>query len=253
MDEIAPIGESNACTLSTLDVFLLGVVDFESALGLQARLLTDLAGRLDPHGILLVCEHPPAISIGREGHSDDVLVEDLELRAREIGVRWLSRGGGTVLHGPGQVAVYTLLPLERLGLNLTGFRQGLEQGLIAMARDLEIDAYSVGTAPGTAPGAACRCGQFGFIGAGVRDSISYGGVYINVSMPGEVLETVRWSADSGAVTSLATQRTRPTSMASVRESIVRHLADQFGYSDYHVYTGHPLLHRTVRPRPAPRV
>jgi len=227
---------------SALEVFLLGKVDFESSLALQSRLLNQVAQRNDRHGILLVCEHPPTISIGREGSFADVQVEQDELVSRQMEIRWLSRGGGTFVHVPGQVAVYSIVPLARLNLGLTEYRRRLELTLLAVATDLDVEA-SVAT---DVPGAECRCGQFGFIGAGVRDWVTHGGVYVNVSVPAEALQLVRWGHPEFRVTSLAAQRGRPTGIASVRESLVRHLAESLGYEDYHLYTGHPLLHRSTR-------
>ena len=234
--------EHIARSSTALEVFLLGKVDFASAMGLQSRLRDQVAAREDSHGIVLVCEHPPTISIGREGSFADVLIEQDELISRQMEIRWLSRGGGAFVHVPGQVAVYAMIPLNRLKLGLDDFRHRLEQTLIAAAADLDVDAL-----PGTVvPGATCRCGQFAFIGAGVRDWVSYGGLYVNVSVAPEALDLVRWTNGSLRVTSLAAQRTRPTGMATVRESLVRNLAESLGYDSYHLYTGHPLLHRSTR-------
>lgn len=192
--------------------------------------------------MVLVCEHPPAISIGREGSFADVLIDRDELIAQQLEIRWLSRGGGAVAHVPGQIAVYSMIPLQRLNLGLVEYRQRLEQTLVAAAADLDVEA----TPGGQTPGAACRCGQFGFIGAGVRDGVTHGGMYVNVSVPPDALELVRWTRDAVRVTSLAAQRTRPTSIATVRESLVRNLAESLAYESYHLFTGHPLLHRSTR-------
>ena len=62
----------------------------------------------------------------------------------------------------------------------------------------------------------------------------------------DLLRQVRSTPDGSRITSLAAQRLKPTSMHSVRESIVRHLAAQFGYEHSHTYTGHPLLKRERR-------
>jgi lipoate-protein ligase B len=118
----------------------------------------------------------------------------------------------------------------------------LEQTLLATAADLDVDAERAVHVPG----ATCRCGQFAFIGAGVRDWVTHGGMYVNVSVPPEALDLVRWTNGSLRVTSLAAQRTRPTGMATVRESLTRNLAESLGYDTYHLYTGHPLLHRSTR-------
>ena len=226
----------------TLEVFLLGKVDFASALGLQARMLDQIAGRTDTHGIVLVCEHPPTISIGREGSFADVLVEREELVSRQMDVRWINRGGGAFVHAPGQVAVYPILPLDRLNLGLLEFRSRLEQTLLRAAEDLDVPA----TRSEAAPGAVCRCGQFAFIGAGVRSWVSHGGMFVNVSISQEALDLVRWTDAGTRVTTLATQRLRPTSMSMVRESLIRRFAESFGYDDYQLQTGHPSLRRTTR-------
>ncbi len=192
--------------------------------------------------MVLVCEHPPAISIGREGSFADVLIDRDELIAQQLEIRWLSRGGGAIAHVPGQIAVYSIVPLQRLNLGLVDYRRRLEQTLVATASDVDVEA----TTGGATPGAACRCGQFGFIGAGVRDGVTHGGMYVNVSVPPDAIELVRWTRDAVRVTSLAAQRTRPTGIATVRESLVRNLAESLGYESYHLYTGHPLLHRSTR-------
>ena len=227
---------------SSVDVFLLGMVDFESSKELQERIRSDLASRADSHGAILVCEHPPTITIGREGSFADVLVEWEELISQKMDVRWLNRGGGTFVHVPGQLAVYVVVPLDRLGLGVLDFRRALETALVATAADLKVPAE-----PSSAvPGAICRCGQFAFIGASVRDWVSYGGLYVNVSLPQEALDLVRWTRSDIKVTSLASQRTRPTAMSTVREALIRNVASSLSYDEYHVYTGHPLLHRTTR-------
>lgn len=227
---------------STLDVFLLGTVDLASAMDLQDRLRSDVATGADSRGAILVCEHPPSVTIGREGSFADVLVEREELTSRRMEVRWLNRGGGTFVHVPGQLAVYVIVPLDRLGFGLLSFRRALEASLIATAGDLKVPAERA-TDP---PGAMCRCGQFAFIGAAVRDWVSHGGMYINVSLPQEALDLIRWTHSDSRVTTLAAQRTRPTAMSTVRESLIRNLANSLGCEGYHVYTGHPYLHRTTQ-------
>ncbi|MFM8218308.1 MAG: lipoyl protein ligase domain-containing protein, partial [Planctomycetaceae bacterium] len=89
-----------------LEVFLLGLADLDSVLALQLRLGAELEGCDDRRGMLLICEHPPAITIGRAGSRTHVGLTPGELAARELEVRWTNRGGGAVLHAPGQVAVY---------------------------------------------------------------------------------------------------------------------------------------------------
>ena len=227
---------------SSLDVFLLGALELDSALELQERMRAEVASRNDRHGVLLVCEHPPAITIGREGRFSDVLIERDELISRQMDVRWVNRGGGTFLHFPGQLTIGAILPVDRLNLGLGGLKSAFETSLITMAEDLKVPAER-STA---AAGACCRCGQFAFIGAGVREGVSHGGMLVNVSLPQDLLDLVRWTDAGTRVTSLSAQRTRATAVSTVRESLIRNLSHSLGYDSYHLYTGHPLLHRTTR-------
>ena len=85
----------------SLDVYLLGVVDFDSALFLQERTLYDLSDRDDSKGVLIVCEHPQMITVGREGSHSHILCDSHELTSRQMDVRRLNRGGGCIVHAPG--------------------------------------------------------------------------------------------------------------------------------------------------------
>lgn len=227
---------------SSLDVFLLGTVELGAALELQEHLRREVVTRADSHGAILVCEHPPVVTIGREGSFADVLVEREELTSRRMEIRWLNRGGGTYVHLPGQLAISVIVPLQRLKLGLVDFKGVLERCLIATAADLKVPAER----STQIPGAICRVGQFAVIGAAVRDWVSYGGMTINVSPPQEGIDLVSWSNSDVRMTSLAAQRTRPTAMSTVRESVIRNLSAGLGYEEYHLYTGHPLLHRSSR-------
>ncbi|MCX7393688.1 MAG: hypothetical protein NTW75_06125 [Planctomycetales bacterium] len=182
------------------------------------------------------------ISIGRQGSFADVLVDAKELVSRRMDVRWINRGGGCFVHTPGQVAIYPLLPLDRLKLGVIEFRRRLEQTLVRSAADLEVLA-TVGV---SAPGAVCRCGQFAFIGAGIRSWISHHGMLINIAASQADLDLVQWTKPAVRVTTLSAQRLRTISMSAARECLMRRLAESFGYVDYQVHTGHPGLHRTTR-------
>lgn len=226
----------------TLEVRLLGTVDFDAAVLLQKYLHFEISDRNDSHGVVLLCEHPPIITVGREGSRADILADPRELAARQLEFRWLNRGGGCLVHGPGQLAVYPILPLDRLQCGLGDFRARLEQAVLGCCRELRVPAWRYGDRPGV----GCRSGQFAFVGATVNSWVSYNGLFINVAPRMDLMRLVRSAPEGSRVTSLAAQRLKPTSMHAVRESLVRDLAVQFGYDDWHVHTGHPLLKRERR-------
>jgi lipoyl(octanoyl) transferase len=224
----------------SLEVYLLGLVDYDAALYLQEQLSRDVAEQVDGRGALLVCEHPPLITIGREGSRSEIHCDADQLAAREIEVRWINRGGRSIIHVPGQLVVYPILPLACRGWGLAAYREKLEEALLDMCRELRVRAWQEKGAAGV----FCRGGQLAHVGVAVRSSISAHGLFVNVNPHMDLLRLVR--SENWRSTSLTAQRGTALSTSAVRESLVRRLAARLEYDRYHLYTGHPLLRRTKR-------
>lgn len=227
---------------SSLNVHLLGLVDFDAALAVQRHLVAEIhsSGHQTAHVVL--CEHPPGVSIGRDGSRADLLADEVELRSRQMAIRWVPRGGATWVHLPGQLAAYVIVPVEQRQQSAGAFRHALLRALQGTAADQRVAAWRSDAAPGL----ATRYGQVGFIGAAIRDGVSEFGCILNISTPPEALDLIRWRTADERVSCLAAARLRPLDMAGVRESLIRRLAQSLDYSTYHLFTGHPLLTRTTR-------
>ncbi len=238
----APVIHRDEVLSSPLEVHLLGLVDYDAAISLQERLVFEIGGRCDTQGILLLYEHPPAISVGRDGSRSHILAEPHDQNACAIDVRWTARGGGAFIHAPGQLAVSPILPLDRLGCGLMEYRHRLEEALVAACRDVKVTAKRADNAPGL----WCRGGQLASFGAAVKNWTTYHGAYLNVSPDPGFLAMVESSPPGERLTSLESQLRRPVAMHKVREAVVRHVAASFGYERIHIYTDHPLLKRTTR-------
>jgi lipoate-protein ligase B len=223
----------------SLDVYLLGLVDFDSCLWLQERLAEEVAERRDRCGTLLVCEHPPLVTMGREASHSHLACEPEEFTVRNMEVRWVNRGGGAIVHGPGQLAAYPIMPVQRLGVGLAELRARLELALLDVCRELHVSVWREATEPGV----WCRCGRLAALGVTVRSGVTHHGLFVNASPSMDLQRMV--SLPSGSrVSSLAAQRLRPTPMHTVRESLIRNLSSRFGYENFHVYSGHPSLRRS---------
>lgn len=225
---------------ASLEVHLLGLVDFDACQYLQERLVAEIAGRNDGRGALLVCEHPPLITVGREGSRSHIVCPPEELIARQMEVRWIGRGGGCIAHLPGQLAVYPILPLDRRNLGLAALRERLEQAVIEMCGELRLAAWRQKEPAGV----WSRGGQLAQLGVSVRSGVTSQGLFVNVNPRMDALRLIR--TESGRITSLSAERRIPTAMSTVRESLIRRLAARLEYERYHLYTGHPLLRRTRR-------
>jgi lipoate-protein ligase B len=223
-----------------LEIHLLGMVDFDSALFLQERLVYEISGKDNLDAGLLLCEHPPLITIGRDGSREQILADPRQLAALGIETRWINRGGGCVAHGPGQLAAYPILPLGRLGFGLLDFRTRLEQSVIDMAGDFQVAAAREQGSPGL----SCRSGRFAHLGVAVKSWVSYHGLFVDVVPKVDAQRLL--NPNHHRLSSLATQCGKLLEMNAVRESLSRHLATQMGYARTQVYTGHPLLKRQTR-------
>ncbi|WP_166820281.1 lipoyl(octanoyl) transferase LipB [Thalassoroseus pseudoceratinae] len=227
---------------AALQVHLLGIVDFDAALALQERLVYELTGRSDQQGALLLCEHPPLITIGREGSRGHIQAEDRELQARRVPVRRLGRGGGTFMHMPGQLAIYPVLPLSRMDVSVMEFRERLEDAVVDVCEELMVPAERQADKPGV----FCHHGQVAHTGIAVKRWVTCHGLYLNVNLDLNWLKLVGSNSLATRPTTLAAQRTRVTEMSQVRESVVRHVATRFNYDHTNLYTSHPMLKRTYQ-------
>jgi lipoyl(octanoyl) transferase len=228
-----------------LEVFLLGLVDFEEVQQLQRRLVYDL-GEVGGAALLL-CEHPPTISVGRSGSRLHIAADDVELRALGIEVHWVNRGGGCILHLPGQLAAYFALPLVPPALDLQRYLDGLHEALIRVLDEFDLKG---GRKPGW-PGVFLGEARVATVGVAVNRWIAYHGLTLNV---GPFLGPLALIDEPGPgpgpwpmrQTSMEARRQRPAPMSRVREALVRQLETVFGLQQHHVYTDHPLIRRKVR-------
>jgi lipoyl(octanoyl) transferase len=226
-----------------LEVYLLGVVDFEDVQQLQRRLVYDLGER--GGASLVLCEHPPTISVGRSGSRVHINADDAELHGLGIEVHWVNRGGGCVLHLPGQLAAYFALPLAPLGLDLQGYLDRLHGALVEVLAEFDLRG-TIGR-PG-AGGVFLGDERVASVGVAVNRWIAYHGLTLNV---GPFLKAFKLIAEPGPAfeplrqTSMEARRQRPAPMTRVREALIRQLEAAFGLEQHHVYTGHPLIRRKV--------
>lgn len=221
-----------------LEAFFLNRLPFERCLQLQQLLIKEVGGRDDGQIVLLLCEHLNVITIGRGGSMGDVNRDSRALKSREIEAVYTNRGGGALLHCPGQLAIYPLVPLRWHGFTVGEFLERLQVGIIETLDDLGIHGNTVTGRHGIWG----RTGQLASVGVAVRDWITYYGAYLNVDPPLGLFRVVRSDPmNHSLMSSMAAERRTPIRMTTIRAALVNHLTEAFGCDRYHLFTGHQVL------------
>ncbi len=225
--------------MTGLQVYLLGLVEFEAALGLQRRLVYNVAGDRNTASLIL-CEHPPLITVGRHGSWAHIFCEPNELRARGWPVRWVNRGGGCLLHVPGQLAIYPILPLDQLGLGLQVYLDRLHEVVMALLDDFSIRGETRPAQAGVWIGSRPIAGS----GVAVRDWVTYYGAFLNINPDLSFFRLLRSAgSEGGTMTSVERERRGPLRPSLVRERFLEHFAARFGFAETYLFFDHPSLQR----------
>ena len=127
------------CTIRCCCLRQLGRVDYASALELQQQLASDRKQGLVPDQLLLL-EHPHVITLGRNGHLENLLASDDVLARAGIAFHATDRGGDVTYHGPGQLVGYPILDLRDWKRDVGAYVRAVEETLIATLADYGIAA-----------------------------------------------------------------------------------------------------------------
>jgi lipoyl(octanoyl) transferase len=121
---------------------------------------------------LWLVEHPPVFTLGLNAKAEHLLDPG------DIPVVQVDRGGQVTYHGPGQVVVYALLDLRRLGLGPRQIVTALERGVIDLLAEQGIAAVGRRDAPGVYVDGA----KIAALGLRVRRGCCYHGLSLNLAM-----------------------------------------------------------------------
>ena len=117
----------------------LGRVDYASALQLQQQLAADRKQGLIPDQLLLL-EHPHVITMGRNGHAENLLADDDIMARAGIAFYPTDRGGDVTYHGPGQLVGYPILDLRDWQRDVGAYVRAVEETIIATLAEYGIAA-----------------------------------------------------------------------------------------------------------------
>jgi lipoyl(octanoyl) transferase len=223
-----------------LEAYLLSVISLDDLVRLQARFAYDISG--GGNAAVIVCEHPPGISIGRTGSMAHIRLSPEELAHRNWPTLWLSRGGGTLLHLPGQISCYPILNLAKYRKTPGEYINQLNLLALALVQQLGIAAELRSGHPGVWVGRR----QVIHLGVAIRNGITAFGITVNVNPDLELFRGIYCDGESPLMTSL--QRESPTliRIQTVRQRLLELLTEFFNFSRISVFHQSPYCPLTPK-------
>lgn len=206
-----------------LHVHRLGRLRYADGLDLQAKLVTQRQAGEIPDQLLLL-EHDPVFTLGRNARRDNVLVDEEALRERGFEVFETGRGGDVTYHGPGQVVGYPIMDLSPDRRDVHRYVRALEEVMIRCCGDYGIDAARIEGLTGAWIGDD----KVGAIGVRIARWVTSHGFALNVSVDLSAFDLIVPCGIRGrGVTSLERQLGHPVPQAKVMEGLAAHFASVF--------------------------
>jgi lipoyl(octanoyl) transferase len=239
-----------------ISVLQLGTLDYETGLRLQQKLVNFRKdGRIGD--VLLLLEHTPVITLGRNAKEKNILTPAEELSARGVEVFESDRGGDVTFHGPGQIVGYPIFDLRgfaaedgrRKTLGVIEYVRRLEEVLIRTCGDFGIPACRVagltgvwtqpeggaesgveqsGSQPDDSEDRGLKQGKIAAIGVHISRSVTSHGFALNVNTDLAFFDLiVPCGIAHKPVTSMAKELGRALALEDVQHTISRNFGKVF--------------------------
>ena len=169
--------------LPTLRVCRLGRVRYRPTWELQRRLAEARKQQAIPDTLLLL-EHEPVITFGRNVGSTSLLLDEKALEERGVELVEVDRGGDATFHGPGQLVAYPILDLSVDCRDVRRYVWNLEQTMIEVMQEYGIAGSRLDGAPGawvhaTHSGEVDR--KIGAVGVRLSRWVTHHGIGFNIN------------------------------------------------------------------------
>ena len=162
--------------IKELDVYILGIQKFDNCLKLQNRIhQLCVENKMKP--CVLVVEHPPVITLGKNSNIKHLLTQESMLKKQKILLHTCNRGGEITAHMPGQLILYPILPMSFFDYSVRKFIDFLERLVIKTLSKFGVNSYQDKQHPGIWVLNKKICA----IGVRIKKRISMHGLALNIS------------------------------------------------------------------------
>jgi lipoyl(octanoyl) transferase len=201
----------------------LGLVDYESGLTIQKDTERAVKAGIQPDTLLLL-EHPHTLTIGRRGDSSAILLDEDQLKLRNVTLFETNRGGKVTYHGLGQVVGYPIVNLSPDREDVHRYVRDLEEVLLRTMSDFGIKAFRIEGLTGV----HTERGKVAAIGVHISRWVTTHGFALNVNTDLSYFDLII-ACDGEPVTSMEHLLGRQIELSEVENRIVAHFSDVFSY------------------------
>ena len=205
----------------TCEIRDIGRIGYAEALCLQKELVERRKHGLIPDQLLIV-EHPHVITLGRNGHAENLLASGDILEQAGIAFHSTDRGGDITYHGPGQIVGYPIFDLREWKRDVIAYVRAVEQAVIGALADFGIEGERVAGATGVWVGGAKICA----IGIHISRWVTSHGFALNHTTALNYFQYIVPCGLTKPVTSLA-QLGVTASRSRVIEALANRFAEEF--------------------------
>lgn len=169
-------------------------------------------------------EHPPVYTQGRNSKPEHLL------NSGSINVVDIDRGGQVTYHGPGQLVLYVMLDLTRMGKGVRYLVSAMEQSIINLLTSYSVSA----TARADAPGVYVNGAKVAALGLRISRGRSYHGLSLNVDMDLTPYQGINPCGHAGMIVTQCRDLGIKDSLATISNQLCILLSKELGYNA-HVY------------------
>jgi lipoate-protein ligase B len=206
----------------------LDLTGYSDAWALQKRLVAARKANAI-EDVLLLCEHPHVITLGRSGKREHLLASEHVLRQKGVELHATDRGGDITYHGPGQVVGYPILNLGAIRRDVVWYVRMLEEAMIRATAEFGVSAGRLEGKTGIWVRTAPTEEKLAAIGVHISRWVTSHGFAYNVSTDLRFFDLIVpcGIADRKA-TSLEKILSRSMERKEVAPQLVKHFGEVFG-------------------------
>ena len=220
-----------------ISVLQLGTLDYSTALRLQQKLV-EMRKQGQVGDVLLLLEHTPVITLGRNAKVSNILASPEQLNRRGVELFECDRGGDVTFHGPGQLVAYPIFDLrafpsgsaKRATMGAVEYVRNLEEVLIRACADYAISTERIAGLTGvwTMPESATPRAKIAAIGVHISRGVTSHGFALNVNTNLSFFDLIiPCGIANRPVTSMQKELGREVRLEDVEHAISRNFGNVF--------------------------